>query len=191
MNQDISYAHKTSISKVGMYVFLGTEGMMFSTLLAAYVVLRFGNAGWPPVGAPGFPIFLTGLNTLLLLTSSFTLHKALRCIKKGGIHRARTHLAATLVLGSCFIVIQAVEWLGLIKEGLSLKTGAYGSCFFTITGFHGLHVLIGVGLLIYLLIQNLRNLYTSENHTPLALGSMYWHFVDVVWIVIFISLYLV
>ena len=192
MNQANSRtSHSELIPKAGMYIFLGTEAMMFLTLLAAYVVLRFGMPSWPPAGAPDLPISLTSINTLLLLSSSVTIHLALKKLKKNQLPLFKRYLLFTFGLGCIFILIQAVEWGCLIKHGLNLKTGAYGSCFFTVTGFHGLHVLAGILVLNFLIIQALKNRYHAQKHNQVTVGALYWHFVDLIWIVIFFSLYLI
>lgn len=192
MNTDnaISQEQKKIISTVGMLVFLGTEAMMFTTLITAYIVLRFGSSMWFPATTPHLPLLLTSINTVILLSSSAFIHLAQKGIASGNAKKFIFHLLWTISLGSLFLGIQAFEWTRLIHEGLCLKTGAFGSVFFTLTGFHGLHVLIGILLMIFLLIQTFRNVYTVSDHNPVHVVSMYWHFVDAVWIVVFTSLYL-
>ncbi|MBI1869938.1 MAG: heme-copper oxidase subunit III [Chlamydiae bacterium] len=162
------------------------KAMMFITLLAAYSVLRFANPGWQ--GPYHLPILMTSINTLILLSSSFFLHQAQTMINKGTNQKLFSKIGITLVLGIIFLVLQGVEWAKLIREGLVLKTGPFASTFFTLTGFHGLHVLVGLCVLLFLLMRSKQQ--PLKNPTPFHIGSMYWHFVDAVWIVIFVSLYL-
>ncbi len=188
--EEISIQKRKVISTAGMLIFLGTEAMMFATLLAAYIVLRFGSTSWPPPQSPHLPLLLTSINTVVLLSSSIFMHRAGQNISTQNRKKLMNHLLITLILGSGFLSLQAFEWIRLIHEGLVPQTGAFASVFFTITGFHGLHVLIGILLLVFLLIQSMRSTETEHHHNAIHVGSMYWHFVDVVWIIVFVSLYI-
>jgi cytochrome c oxidase subunit 3 len=179
------------VARIGMMIFLLTEAMMFITLIAAYVVLRFGSLSWPSPGTPHLPVVITSINTVILIASSFFLHQAGQKIKNGDQKGLTSGLAWTVALGTVFLVIQGYEWLHLIGKGLTLKNGAFASCFFTITGFHGLHVLIGVLVLAVILILSMKRKFNQNSHSPVVVGGMYWHFVDIVWILIFASLYLI
>ena len=178
------------VAQTGMMIFLMTEAMMFITLMAAYVVLRFGSLSWPSPGTPHLPVLITSINTVILITSSFFIHRASQKIKNGDQKGLTAGLAWTVLLGTVFLVIQGYEWLHLIGKGLTLKNGAFASCFFTITGFHGLHVLIGMLVLAIILILSMKRKFNQNSRSPVVIGGMYWHFVDIVWIVIFTSLYL-
>ncbi len=189
--EEVSTQKRKVISTTGMLLFLGTEVMMFATLLSAYIVLRFASSSWPPPQLPHLPLLLTSINTVILLSSSIFIHRAQKNISAKNQKKLIFHLLITLVLGSGFLSLQALEWIRLIHEGLVPQTGAFASVFFTITGFHGLHVLIGILLLVFLLIQTMRRINTEHHHNAIHVGSMYWHFVDIVWIVVFISLYII
>jgi len=182
--------NRLAVARIGMMIFLLTEAMMFITLIAAYVVLRFGSLSWPSPGTPHLPVVITSINTVILLASSFFLHQACQKIKNSDQKGLTAGLAWTVILGSVFLIIQGYEWLHLIGKGLTLKNGAFASCFFTITGFHGLHVLIGVLVLAVLLILSRKGKFSRDSRSPVVVGGMYWHFVDIVWIGIFASLYL-
>ncbi len=178
------------MSVFGMTIFLASEAMLFAGLIAGYVVLRLSSPAWPPsADLPALPVVLTGINTVFLITSSFTYHAAEVAVKKG--RKGTLWLAATVFLGSLFLGIQAYEWYHMYSEGLWFNTGgAYGATFFVLTGFHGLHVLIGVLMIAWALIRQLGGAYTAKNHTYLVLTGMYWHFVDVVWLLLFTVVYL-
>jgi cytochrome c oxidase subunit 3 len=175
----------------GMTLFLASEAMLFAGLIAGYIVLRLSSPAWPPSpDLPKLPVVLTGINTVFLIASSFTYHAAEVAVKKG--KKGTAWLFVTVLLGSLFLCIQAYEWYHMHHEGLWFNTGgAYGSSFFVLTGFHGLHVLIGVLMIAWALIRQLGGAYTAQSHTYLILAGMYWHFVDVVWLFLYSVLYLV
>jgi cytochrome c oxidase subunit 3 len=175
----------------GMTLFLASEAMLFAGLIAGYIVLRLSSPAWPPSpDLPKLPVVLTGINTVFLIASSFTYHAAEVAVKKG--KRGTAWLFLTVLLGSLFLCIQGYEWYHMHHEGLWFNTGgAYGSSFFVLTGFHGLHVLVGVLMIAWALIRQLGGAYTAQSHTYLILAGMYWHFVDVVWLFLYSVLYLV
>jgi cytochrome c oxidase subunit 3 len=187
-------------AKFGMIMFLISEGMLFAGLLGGYFVLRWAEAGFPwqagyawprGEGIPPLPVFLTSVNTIFLLASSVTFHMAEVAVNKG--KSGLGWLAVTIFLGSLFVGIQCYEWWHLHHEGLWFNTGGiYGSSFFLITGFHGLHVAIGVLLIVWCFLrQALTKCFTPVHHTALANVALYWHFVDAVWIVVLTLLYYV
>jgi cytochrome c oxidase subunit III len=175
----------------GMTIFLASEAMLFAGLIGGYIVLRLSSAAWPPdPTSPPLPVMLTGINTVFLISSSFTYHAAEVAVKKG--KSGLGWLFFTLLLGGTFLGIQAYEWTHLYHEGLWFnKGGAFGSSFFVLTGFHGLHVALGVLMILVAFLRQLGGAYTAQNHTYLILTGMYWHFVDVVWIFLFTVLYLI
>lgn len=184
-------------AKFGMIMFLTSEAMLFAGLIAAYLVLRWSENGfpwqlnhvWPPPGAPHLPILLTSINTVFLVSSSFTFHFSEGAVKKGKSGLA--WLALTILLGAGFVGVQCYEWAHLHHEGLWFNQhGVFGSTFFVITGFHGVHVAIGVLLILWCFLRQLfTRCFTPKHHIALANVALYWHFVDVVWIFLFILLY--
>ena len=192
-----------SLGKLGMWLFLISDAMSFGALLAAYGALRAGAADWaPPSEILG--IELTAFMTFLLICSSVTMVKALEAIQNGNQKRMCTFLGLTILGGVIFLGLQAYEWTHLIKHGLTLTTiphhglsGAeisgsvlFGPTFYTITGFHGIHVTGGVIYLIVILIQGLRGNYTAEYNHKVEILGLYWHFVDLIWIMVFTFVYL-
>lgn len=175
----------------GMTIFLASEAMLFAGLIAGYIVLRLSSPAWPPSPEfPKLPILLTGINTIFLITSSFTYHAAEVAVKKG--KTGLSWLLLSIVLGATFLCIQGYEWTHLYHAGLWFnKGGAYGASFFVLTGFHGLHVAVGVLLILVAFLRQLGGAYSSQNHTYLILAGMYWHFVDVVWLFLYTVLYLI
>ena len=186
-----------ALGKLGMWLFLISDAMSFGALLAAYGAIRAGAAEWaPPSEVLG--INLTAVMTFLLICSSLTMVKALESIQNGNQSRMCAYLGLTILGGLTFLGLQAYEWTHLITHGLTFTTlphGASGSTlfgptFYAITGFHGAHVTGGVIYLIVILIQGLRGTYTAEYNHKVEILGLYWHFVDLVWIMVFTFVYL-
>ncbi len=175
--------------KLGIWTFLGSEVMFFSGLIVVYLVMR-GRSTAGPLPHEVLDIPLTAVNTFVLLCSSLTMVTALSAIQKGNASRMRLWLIVTAVLGLVFLSGQAFEFNKLFNEGLSLDTNLFGATFFTLTGFHGTHVFIGVLWICFVLARAFRGGITQSNHLAVELVGLYWHFVDIVWIIIFTLVYL-
>jgi cytochrome c oxidase subunit III len=171
---------------LGVKLGILSEVMLFGALFAAYFVIRSESGGWPPHGGERPELILPGLNTLLLVSSSVTMQWAVRAIGRGELAAMRLGLRLTILLGTIFILIQGYEFA---SNGFGLTDGVFGSTFYTLTGFHGAHVLAGLGLLSIVAIRGRRGLISSERHTAVEAVSYYWHFVDVVWLFLFSTLY--
>ncbi len=189
-------------AKFGMIMFLISEAMLFAGLIGAYIVLRISTpSDWPPVGAPDIglnfasPTLLNIVmiaNTCILIGSSFALHASeVSIIKKG--KSGLGWMLLTLIMGTIFLSVQAWEWAHLHHEGMWFNTyGIYGATFFVITGFHGLHVFVGLLLILWCFLRQLFfRSFTPASHASLANTSLYWHFVDVVWVVVYVALYVI
>lgn len=171
---------------VGVIVWLASEIMFFAGLFAAYFVLRGENDPWPPAGVE-LDIPRALLSTVLLLTSSATMHLAVRAGERGDHRGVGRWLAVTLVLGTLFLANLALEWAGL---DFSLDTDAYGSIYYLITGFHGLHVLGGLVLMLAVAGLVLGRDSEAPVGPSVSVTGYYWHFVDLVWIFVFATIYL-
>ncbi len=178
-----------SWGKLGMWLFLAGDAMSFGGLIAGYVALRFGDPNWPvPSSILGVPF--TAVMTFLLICSSVTMVKGLEAIKHGDQAGLRRFLALTALGGACFLGMQAREWTHLISEGLTLTSkGLFGATFFVLTGFHGCHVFSGVVYLSCILAR--AGSYSRTNYNAVEIAGLYWHFVDLVWILIFTFVYLI
>ena len=172
---------------LGVKLAILSEVMLFGALFAAYFVVRSESPGWPPLGHIERPeLLLPGLNTLLLVSSSGTMQWAVRSARRGDRLQTLRRLGLTLVLGGIFIVIQGYEFA---TNGFGLNAGIFGSTFYTLTGFHGAHVLAGLGLIGIVANRVRRGLVSADRHTAVEAVSYYWHFVDAVWLFLFSTLY--
>ena len=175
--------------KMAVWTFIGSECLLFGTLIATYLVYE-GRSVVGPTPQEILNIPITSVSTFDLLMSSLAMVMALAAVERGDKLWARAWLAATVVLGLFFLGFQAYEFTTFVHEGLTLKTNLFGSTFFVLTGFHGGHVAIGVIWLSTLLVRSLQGKLGPEKALNVELAGLYWHFVDVVWIVIFTVVYL-
>ena len=176
--------------KFAWWLFLASEVMFFAGLIAAYIVLRAGSPTWPIV-AEALNVPLVAGNTFILIVSSVTMVQAYAGIETGDQNKLRNMLIATAALGAIFLSIQGYEWSALLREGTTAQSSLFGATFYTLTGFHGLHVTGGVVGLIFVILKALRGGYTQAAHDGVELMGLYWHFVDVVWIILFTIVYLI
>ena len=184
--------------KVGMWVFLCSEVMFFTGLIGSYIVLRFGaSESWANPGEV-LNVPITAVNTFILICSSVTMVKAFAAAEQGDQKGIRLFLFLTWVLGTIFLGIQAVEYRELAmhgswqgSHGFTPAAGLYGATFFTMTGFHGFHVFSGVLCLGWATIEAFRGRWTADNHQGIEILGLYWHFVDLVWILLFTIVYLI
>lgn len=179
-----------STSKFAMWLFLASETMFFAGLIAAYVVVRAASPAWPEV-SDILNVPLVAGNTFILIASSVTMVMAYSAIEEGNQRRMQRFLIATAVLGAIFLTVQVVEWRELLIHGTTASTDIFGSTFYTLTGFHGLHVLGGVLFILYVILRGYQGRYTQAEHGGVELMGLYWHFVDVVWIFLFTIVYLI
>ena len=179
-----------SDNKLLMWVFLGSECLLFGGLISTYLIYRSRFAAGP---APGdiFDIPFTSVSSFVLLMSSLTMVLALSALQRGDIRNNRLWLLTTALLGSLFIGGQVYEFTTFLREGLGYTTSPFSSAFFTLTGFHGVHVSVGIVMLMSLYVSSLRGNLRRESAETVEIIGLYWHFVDVVWILIFTVIYLV
>jgi cytochrome c oxidase subunit III len=178
---------------LGMILFITSEVMFFSGLFAAYFATRAANATeWPPdVFAHVLdPLGLIMIATIILIASSFTCQFAVWAIRRGDRRGFVRNIAVTFILGVIFLVMQVIDYSILFGEGMTLASGPFGTTYFTLTGFHGAHVFGGVLMLGVVLYRGLAGQFSARHHDAVEAVSLYWHFVDVVWILLFSILYL-
>jgi cytochrome c oxidase subunit 3 len=175
---------------LGIYLFIVSEVMLFGAFFAAYFFLRVVQSppSWPPAGFK-LPVAVAGMNTAILVSSSFTMHWALESIKRGNRRGLRLGLLSTFMLGATFLFIQVNEYVHL---GFSIRDNAFGSVFYSLTGLHGAHVTVGLILLLFANIRAWRGHFGPEakSHLGVEVPGIYWHFVDVMWLVVYTSVYI-
>ena len=165
---------------LGMLLFIASEIMLFGSFFTAYFFIRVsGSDPWP---LPPFhlPVFVAGVNTAILVTSSFTMHWALQSIKRGNRAGLQAGLVLTFFMGLAFLLTQVDEYA---RVGFAPHDGAFGTIFYCLTGLHGAHVFVGLTILLFMTIRAFRGHFSPEHHHGVEIGGIYWHFVDVMWIV--------
>ena len=187
----VEHATSTGLNnrKVLMWAFLGSECLFFGSLISTYLVYR-NHSLVGPLPQDTFDIPYTSVSSFVLLMSSLTMVLALAAIQRGNVPGMRVWLAATALLGTVFVGGQVYEFTSFVEHGLTLQKNLFGSTFFVLTGFHGAHVTIGVIMLLSLFLNSLRGKIHREDSLTVELAGLYWHFVDVVWVVIFTVVYL-
>ena len=197
-------AQQKEISTLGMWIFLVTEIMFFGGLFLAYAIYRREFAGAFAAASNTLDVVVGAVNTAVLLCSSFTMVLAVRAAQIGSRRALIWFLILTIVLGGVFLGVKAYEWNQKFEEhhvpgpsfhleGTPMQGPAqlFFSLYFTMTGLHALHMVVGEGLMVFLLWQAYAGKYTPKYYTPVDIGGLYWHFVDIVWIFLFPLLYLI
>ncbi len=176
--------------KVGFWAFMGSECLFFGTLITTYMVYKGASVSGPfPEEILNIP--LTSISTFVLLMSSTAMVLALDQVRKGNKRNTLISLAGVIVLGSIFLGFQVYEFTHFVHEGLTIQQNVFGSSFFVLTGFHGAHVTVGVIWMATLFIRSLMNKLPPAKALQVEIAGLYWHFVDIVWIVIFTLVYLI
>ncbi|MDZ7345082.1 MAG: heme-copper oxidase subunit III [candidate division KSB1 bacterium] len=175
---------------LGLLIFLGAETMFFAGLISAFIILRAGSTGWPPLDQPRLPVAVTGVNTLFLLLSAVTMYRAVKAIRAGSQTMLTLWLSATALLGIIFLGVQGFEWVRLVQFGLTFNSSIYGGTFYTLIGCHGLHVFAAVIALLFVLGRATKRRYTAQHHTGVELCRMYWFFVVGIWPLLYFLVYL-
>jgi cytochrome c oxidase subunit 3 len=184
------HAREEATSHLGMIVFLASWTMLFGGLFFAYGLIRLSLPVWPPPDLVPLPRTVPALNTLVLLASSGCLQFGLASLRRGRTAGVAPALIATTALGALFLLLQGLVWAQVYAAGLRPQGGPYPSVFYALTAFHALHVAVGIFALAVLSFQALRGVYGAARHLPVRLWALYWHFVGAVWLVLFVSVYL-
>ncbi len=176
--------------KLGVWMLVITEAMLFAGLIGAYSMIRYNMLGeWPP-GPVVHDVRIGGINTIILLTSSLTAALAVAYSKKGDLRNTLMSLIATFALGGLFMVLKAVEWSELYAEGFTLTSELPASVYYTLTSVHGAHVLAGMIAILYLIVKVLKGRYKPGTYEGIESFGIYWHFIDIIWIFLFAIFYL-
>jgi heme/copper-type cytochrome/quinol oxidase subunit 3 len=187
-----SHATATGVSneKMAMWAFLGSECLLFGALISTYILYRH-RAVSGPTPRKLYDIPFTSVSSFVLLMSSLSMVLALAAIQRGDLRRMRVWLGTTAALGSVFISGQIYEFTTFVREGMSIRTNVTSGAFFVLTGFHGVHVTLGIVMLLSLVGLSLRGGLSPEKAEVVEIAGLYWHFVDIVWVVIFTVVYLI
>ncbi len=174
---------------LGMLLFIISEIMIFGAFFTAYFFVRVVTEGnqWFPFNGDELPKLVAGVNTAILLSSSLTLHWAQTCAKNGNRFGLKAGMLTTFFLGFTFLFIQVNEYIHI---GFAPHDHAQGSIFYGLTGLHGAHVFIGLTLLAVVTVRAFRGHFTPEHHDGVEIPGIYWHFVDVMWIVVYTTIYI-
>jgi cytochrome c oxidase subunit 3 len=172
---------------LGMLLFIISEIMVFGAFFTAYFFVRVVNGvDWPAEGQE-LPKLIAGVNTAILVSSSFTLHWAETCIKADNRRGLQAGMLTTFLLGATFLFIQINEYVHL---GFAPQDHAQGTIFYGLTGLHGAHVFIGLTLLAMVVVRAFRGHFSSKEHRGVEVPGIYWHFVDVMWIIVYVTVYI-
>ena len=178
-------------TKLAMWLFLASECLLFGALISTYILYRGADPLGGPTPADVYDIPYTSVSSFILLASSLTMVLALAAAQKRDTVRMRLWLVATALLGLSFVGGQVYEFTTFYNEGLGIDTNLFGTTFYVLTGFHGVHVTVGILMLLSLVGMSWTDRLPPEPAFPVEMVGLYWHFVDIVWIVIFTVVYLI
>ena len=187
LNHTPGHVKRDGHNMTGFVIFLLSESVIFLAFFAGYAVLKLTTPQWLPDGFEGLDMRMPLINTVVLVSSSFVAYVAERCLHRRNLWGFRGVWLLTMAMGAYFVVGQAVEWSEL---SFSLRSGVFGGLFYLLTGFHGLHVIIGVLLMGLMLARSFRPGNYDNGEMGVASVSLFWHFVDVIWIMLFALIYL-
>ncbi|MEM8830652.1 MAG: heme-copper oxidase subunit III [Cyanobacteria bacterium P01_G01_bin.19] len=173
----------------GLYVFLVSDSMTFLGFFAALLIYRATMPVWPPEGMPEFELLIPIINTAILVASSFVMHEGQKALKQNDVKGLQKYFAITAAMGAVFLLGQVYEYS---HAEFGLTTNLLASCFYVLTGFHGLHVTTGVLLILCVLWRSREaGHYTASSHFGVEAAEIYWHFVDAIWLLLFVLVYLI
>ena len=173
----------------GMVLFIASEVMLFGGLVAMYFFVRNQADVWPPEGVHEVAAGLGGVLTAILITSGVIGHIGILGAKRGNNSLFLLGMAGAVILGTVFVAGQAYEWFELMDHGLTAESGIYGSSFYIMTGFHGAHVIAGLAMLVVVFVRAYWRDFTPGRHVFADAAMLYWHFVDFVWVFLYVLLY--
>ncbi len=172
---------------LGVGLFIASLSMLFAASVIGYFVVRLRADAWPPPGMPGLPKGLW-FSTLVLIVSSFTIHTALRGARSNAQGMLKLGMLLTVALGIVFLISQVLSWSALYRAEVTMKTNLYGFTFYMLTGLHGAHVIGGLIPLCVVTVKSFLGRYSSEYHPGVQYCAMYWHFLDAVWLIMFLMM---
>lgn len=193
-HSDVEFTSSSPLSnaKLGVLILLGAETMLFVGLIGTFMVFRMGSVSWPPLSHTGIhlPRLVTGINTISLILSGYTMIQAVRAIQRDQVKQLRSMLIITGALGLIFLVVQGSEWVQLVGNGLTLQSGIYGGIFYVLIGCHAVHVLGAVIWLSIVVAKAIMGRYSSERHIGVETCTIYWIYVVALWPILYFLVYL-
>lgn len=181
---------RVSNATLGMVMLLGAETMFFAGLVGAFLMVRSGAHVWPPPLQPRLPVFVTGLNTLVLLGSGVTMALAVRAVRRQREAGLASALGITALLGALFLAVQGYEWARLVHYGLTVSSGSYGGSFYTLIGAHAVHVAAALAWLTVVFLLARRGRFGAGSRLAVMTCGMYWQFVVALWPILYVLVYL-
>ncbi|MBJ6724031.1 cytochrome c oxidase subunit 3 family protein [Geomesophilobacter sediminis] len=178
-------------ARLGIWAFLATELLLFGGLFTAYTVFRISYPDLFHLQHLKLNRILGASNTVILLTSSLSMALAIAAIRQGQRKLMEIGVATTLFCGACFLGIKYLEWSEDFARGLFPRSNLFFGLYFVMTGLHGLHVILGMAVMVWLLIKGRQGVFSGDYNTPVEITGLYWHFVDIIWIYLFPLFYLV
>lgn len=188
---ELSESRPLSNAKLGVLILLGAETMLFAGLIGTFLVFRMGNELWPPLSHANIqlPRLVTGINTVLLIISGFTMFLSQRAIQNDQVKQLRDYLIFTGALGLIFLIVQGSEWIQLIGKGLTLQSGIYGGIFYVLIGCHAIHVLGAVIWMTIVIGNAIVGKYSSTQYTGVETCTIYWIYVVALWPILYFLVY--
>lgn len=188
---ELSESRPLSNAKLGVLILLGAETMLFAGLIGTFLVFRMGNELWPPLSHANIqlPRLVTGINTVLLIISGFTMFLSQRAIQNDQVKQLRNYLIFTGALGLIFLIVQGSEWIQLIGKGLTLQSGIYGGIFYVLIGCHAVHVLGAVIWMTIVIGKAIAGKYSSTQYTGVETCTIYWVYVVALWPILYFLVY--
>ena len=192
-SQDQEPSRAASNARLAILMLLGAELMLFAGLIGAFLVFRIGSITWPPPSqvTVRLPVVVTGLNTIILLLSGYTMFQAFREIRRNNQSGLKIWLLSTGILGSIFLVVQGTEWVRLVHYGLTLSSGVYGSIFYVLIGCHALHVFSAILWLLTALVRAIAGRFSASQHIGVEMCTIYWTFVVALWPILYLLVYII
>ena len=185
------HAKEDANSYVGIVIALASWAMMFAGIFFAYAALRVSSRTWPPVGMPKLPVTLPAISTAVIVASSVIIDRSIRDLRAGKVDRFKRMVGVTMFLGVIFLELQWMLWSDVRDLGVYMSSGIYGSIFFGFTYLHAAHIVAGLLALLFVFLRARKGLYTAHNWFPVRSVAFFWHFVGAVWLVMFVTLFLV
>jgi cytochrome c oxidase subunit 3 len=191
--QDQRPSRAVSNARLAILMLLGAELMLFAGLIGAFLVFRIGSITWPPPSQVmvRLPVAVTGINTIILLLSGYTMFQAFREIRRDNRSGLKIWLLSTGILGSIFLIVQGAEWARLVHYGLTLSSGVYGSIFYVLIGCHALHVFSAILWLLTVLALAIAGRFSASHHIGVELCTIYWTFVVALWPILYLLVYII